>query len=117
MKLFLPFASPRVVLWQTAQSLAKISDGGLPWSILVWARAIAGIMAKAATMPTMGARRRNKLTSSSLFGLTIILNPKPAGCERRMAGRPGRQVHALLVDEDFVLMTATEKTLSAQQAD
>jgi hypothetical protein len=34
-----------------------------------------------------------------------------------MAGRPGRQVRALLVDEDFVLMTATEKTLSAQQAD
>src|SRR5580692_10589953 len=78
MRLFLPAASPRVVLWQTAQSFAKISDGLLPWSIFVWAYAIGANAANrgsAATKPILGATRRNTLISLIPIGLLIILTP------------------------------------------
>jgi hypothetical protein len=43
-----------------------------------------------------------------------MLSPKPAQCER--GGTQGKFL-ALLVRQDFVLMTARNKTPAAQQAD
>jgi len=55
------------------------------------------------------AKRRNKLTSSNLSGLVVILTPKPGKGERHLFGPPAGPFTALLVNEEFVLMTATTR--------
>jgi hypothetical protein len=62
--------------------------------------------------PILGTKRRNTLTSSDFVGL-IMFSPKPAQCGRGARGK----FLALLVKQDFVLMTARNKTPLAQQAD